>query len=345
MATLFLSHDLPPGDPLFELARAARHELVARSCLRYTALDFAFPQNPDWLFAYSANGVRGFLAKAGVHEWLAARPQLRFAAIGAATAGAFRQNQLHVHFEGGLSANAPGNNIEQTESVQGKFKMKNPVETNVQGAEKPVGLENENGDDMQEKVQTDAALAFESNQIQVDNLKTTLGDIEDSPEGNRTTEINMNGFGESRETERSKSTIESIARSFAETLDRSSQPFLGQRVCYIQAEHSRASIEKLLSGTHLAETLVCYRMEDDVPTFVEKPLPGVKASLPLPDRILLTSPRSAKLVLNQLTERLEKGQIQIYTIGETTQIAVQKLGYSVADVGSNSIASLVEKAI
>ena len=101
MRAALLTRSLPVDSPLYTRAAAAGYHLHALPFLRAATLPFAYPRDPDWLFAYSANAVRGFVAQAGAREWARARRGLRIGAIGAGTAAAWRAQEFAVDFEGG----------------------------------------------------------------------------------------------------------------------------------------------------------------------------------------------------------------------------------------------------
>ena len=96
-----LTRALPADSPLHDLAGRAGYRLLALPFLRTAAVAFDYPRAPDWLFAYSANAVRGFVAQAGAREWAAGRPRLRLGAMGAGTAAAWTAQGFTVDFEGG----------------------------------------------------------------------------------------------------------------------------------------------------------------------------------------------------------------------------------------------------
>ena len=97
----YLTRALPPDSPLFSIARKAGYELRAEATLAIRYRRFAFPDQPDWLFAYSAHAVKGFLQGLGCRTWLAVHPALKIAAMGEGTAAAWRVNGFSVDFTGG----------------------------------------------------------------------------------------------------------------------------------------------------------------------------------------------------------------------------------------------------
>ena len=101
MRRAFLTRGLPAESPCFGIARAAGFELVARATLAIQYLPFDYPRAPDWLFAYSANAVQGFLQRTGARTWLAAHPTVRLAAMGPGTAETWRRGGREVDFVGG----------------------------------------------------------------------------------------------------------------------------------------------------------------------------------------------------------------------------------------------------
>ncbi len=186
----------------------AGHTLIAESMLAFEPLPFALPEECDWVFAYSRNGVDGLLAQEGVRAWLRERPGVKFGAIGEKTAAAWRAAGLAVSFV---------------------------------------------------------------------------------------------GTGEPAST----------AAAFAKTAS-------GQRVTFVQAQESRASVEQLLGNRIDARVVRTYRA---VP---------LEVTLPAVDVALLTSPRSAELFLAQCPSLPPN----IYCIGPTTAAAVEGLGFAVSGVAA-----------
>ena len=101
MRAALLTRELPTDSPLPDVAARAGYRLHALPFLRAAARAFGYPRDPDWLFAYSANAVRGFVAQPGARDWARSRPGLRVGAIGAATAAAWAAQGFAVDFEGG----------------------------------------------------------------------------------------------------------------------------------------------------------------------------------------------------------------------------------------------------
>lgn len=100
MRRAYLTRALPPGSPLYDVARAAGYELRAEATLAIRYERFLYPDAPDWLFAYSAHAVHGFFQGIGCRTWLACLPELKFGAIGQGTAAAWRANGVGVDFVG-----------------------------------------------------------------------------------------------------------------------------------------------------------------------------------------------------------------------------------------------------
>ena len=225
MATLLLTHALSDGHGLCAEARAAGHRLLARSMLDFQRAEFALPERDvDWVFAYSPRGVRAFLDADRTRAWLDARPQLRYGAIGGATADAFRQNGLAVAFAGAGS-------------------------------------------------------------------------------------------------------VEAVAGDFGRLC-------AGQAVVFVQAERSRESV-----ATHLRDhcqpiPIVTYRA-------VERPLDEA----PVADVLLVTSPRSAQVLLASYAGAGASPHPRVFAIGETTAAAVRALGWGCAGVGPGGIDGLVRMAL
>ena len=100
MRRAFLTRGLPADSPYFVIARTAGFELEATAVLDVRYLPFAYPPSPDWLFAYSANAVQGFLQRTGARTWLAAHPRLQIAAMGEGTAAPWRAAGIPPAFVG-----------------------------------------------------------------------------------------------------------------------------------------------------------------------------------------------------------------------------------------------------
>lgn len=89
---VFISRDLKPGSPLFDLA--GHLEIIAESLLKFTPVPFSDIPNADWIFFYSQQGVKHFF-----DQW---NNQIgsKCAAFGPKTGEMLKKKGLKVQFTG-----------------------------------------------------------------------------------------------------------------------------------------------------------------------------------------------------------------------------------------------------
>ena len=96
--TAFISRSLPTGSEFRRLLTAQGWEVTGQSLVLLSALPFAGLPPADWIFFSSQNAVRFFFQ--AVEQEGVDIPQVHWAAIGAATAGALKKYVSTVDFTG-----------------------------------------------------------------------------------------------------------------------------------------------------------------------------------------------------------------------------------------------------
>jgi len=96
--TVFITRNLSPDSIFFQLLSAQRIAIVGRSLVQLTPLPFSNIPTADWIFFSSQNAVHYFFQQ--IKSQGIAIPNVRWAALGEATAAALKPYIKHLDFTG-----------------------------------------------------------------------------------------------------------------------------------------------------------------------------------------------------------------------------------------------------
>ena len=95
--SVFISSDLNENDYLIRVLKAHNYKVNYESFIDFNPIDFEFPNDADWLFFSSKNGVK-FFFNSPIHQFT--NSPIKFAAINQGTAQAIYELGLRVDFIG-----------------------------------------------------------------------------------------------------------------------------------------------------------------------------------------------------------------------------------------------------